>query len=114
MQTDSRISKMIERLWVDDYCDYLSKKDREFLVKRNILEKWKDAFFLDLVDRYQGSCRSLSGRDQDFLEEFDLFQDLDDIQFECAHCGWWHELCDIAEGPQGNTICTDCAEENEE
>ncbi len=105
------ITQLIEESWgMDD--TYLSPEDRYDLMEQGLLTKWADAYFEDLGIRYQGTCTSLSCKDSEFLEEFDLFQELDNVLFECTGCGWWYESGDDGPCPAGEHWCTDCSEEN--
>ncbi len=106
------IDNLIENSW--DKCDegeYLTINERDWLVSKNALQLFVDTYFVDLVERYQGSCSFLAPIDESFLEEFDLFSELDDIIFECTGCGWWFEAGDDGEGPEGEHFCSDCSED---
>ena len=113
MNRQNTIQKFIEEAWDYDE-EFLTEHQRRLLVGRGWLQEWVPVYFQDLVDRYQGSCNSLSWKDQDFLEEFDLFQDLDNIQFQCDFCGWWYETCEQGESNTGDMICQDCCEDMDE
>lgn len=110
---DELITLIIETNWHSDEDIYITENQKQLLNKFNATEQFKDAFFEDLVDRYQGSCDSISSRDFEFLEDFDLFSDLYNIQFQCDTCGWWFEEGEQGESNSGDMLCKDCAEEEE-
>lgn len=107
------VTRIIEKNWESDEDTFLTEKERQFLVGHNAMDYFSEMYFYDLVERYQGSCTSLSWKDEDFLEEFNLFETLDNIQFECTCCGWWYEAGEEGESLNGERYCTDCAEEEE-
>lgn len=104
------IQSIIEANWDNDD-EYLPQEHKDYLVEHSLMAEWQLAYFLDLVDHYQGSCYSISGKHSDFLEDFDLFSDLDDIQFECGCCGWWYETGEQGHCPDGEDWCEDCCNE---
>ena len=108
---DLKIEGILEDSW--DSEEYLTQDDRDWLVENGLLDLWKTKYFEELVQRYQGSCTSLSSKDSDFLEEFNLFSEFEDIQFECDHCGWWCETSEQADSDLGYQICAHCWEEEE-
>ena len=110
MDLTTEINNIVRSSWENDE-EYLTSAQRTLLVLNDALEQWKYAYFSDLCERYQGSCNFLSWKDTDFLGEFDLFNELDNIQFECTGCSWWYESGDDGESPSGEHWCTDCAEE---
>ena len=107
---DYEIDDIVERYWDDDE-EYLTEKDRQFLVDNNAMHLWEEAYFQDLADTYQGSCKSLTQVHSKFLEDFDRFGELDDLYFECTACGWWYEAGEQGECPAGETWCETCSEE---
>lgn len=104
------IDAIIEKYWDNDD-EYLTAEDRKFLVEHDALVSWEEAYFQDLADTYQGSCKSLSEVHSKFLEDFDRFGELDDLYFECTACGWWWEAGEQGECPDGETYCEDCSVE---
>jgi hypothetical protein len=106
------VQSLIEEYWEKDD-DYLTAADRTILEDEGLLGLWTSAYFDDLCNRYQGSCNSLSEKDCDFLEEFDLHDALSNIYFECTVCGWWYEAGE--EHTQGwEIVCPDCFEGDED
>lgn len=110
MNKTNTIQAYIEASWDDDD-EFLTTKQRQKLEGRGWLADWVPIYFEDLVSRYQGSCTSLAWKDTLFLDEFDLFEELDNIQFECNCCGWWYETHEQGEAPEGEQWCQECCEE---
>ena len=108
---DYEIEDLVEKYWDNDD-EYLTEKDRQFLVENNAMQRWEEAYFLDLAETYQGSCRSLTEVHSRFLEDFDLWDDLDNLYFECTGCGWWFEAGEDGDCPDGEHYCTDCSDEH--
>ena len=105
----------IEDSWNrDDEDEYLAIGEKEWLVNNNALLAWKQAYFHDLVNNYQGSCNSISPKDESFLEEFDMFGDLDNEIFECGTCGWWYDSSEEGESSTYERTCEDCCKDEEE
>lgn len=65
-----------------------------------------------VADELNGSCNSLLsalGEDCEHLQDDAEFcAELDSRVFLCEQCGWWDEICNMAEGDEW--ICEDCAE----
>ncbi len=40
----------------------------------------------------------------------DTLEEIDQLMFNCSHCGWWCEAGEAVEGPGDEDICEDCAE----
>ena len=83
----TKIQELIENSWGED--EYLLEKDKQWLIDNGLLGTWEELFFLDLVQRYQGTCHSIEGKDDEFLDAFDKYGALDEEIFECTTCGWW-------------------------
>lgn len=79
-------------------------------------------FDVDKVIEYlQGTCETL----QDGVETFYPDMDEDDLTqedhrkisneiFFCEQCGWWYEVCEMADNSVvDDTICLDCWDEEE-
>lgn len=105
-----KIEGMIEESWNNDE-EYLTQEDRQWLEDNNAGVTWKWEYFHDLVSKYQGSCQGLTEKDEKFLEEFDMFEELDNCIFMCPNCGWWCEVCEQVAGEWGEDVCQDCAED---
>ncbi|QIH07379.1 MULTISPECIES: hypothetical protein [unclassified Pseudomonas] len=75
---------------------------------------------LEKVGEYlRGSCKPIG----DAVFAFDLGDDVDESQLEadllevetelCAHCGWWHEVCDLKFSQEhGGGLCEQCCDEH--
>ena len=107
----SKIQQLIEKSWEED--EYLQEKDKQWLIDNGLLETWEELFFIDLVERYQGTCNFLEGKDMSFLEDFNKCGDFDLEIFECTTCGWWCEDGDYGFSSSGENVCSECTEEEE-
>ena len=105
------IQELVEKSW-DYYDEYIMESDRDILVKEAALEDWREAYFSDLVQRYQGTCDYLVSKDETFLEDFDMHQQLDDELFNCEQCGWWYEIAEMGDSDDGSLVCENCLEYN--
>jgi hypothetical protein len=113
MLLTEKVQEFIEANWDNDD-EWITPAQQEYLedMGEDAMALYRECYFADLVERYQGTCQSITGKDETFLEEFNLFDDLDNIQFECQQCGWWYESGDEGESENGDLICKDCEEEN--
>jgi len=113
MNTADIIHRMIEASW-DLYDEYITEEQRKFLVSKNIMEQFQQAYFDDMIGRYLGTCDFLMGKDEEFLEDFDMCQEFDNQIFNCVACGWWHDDGEQGESNTGEITCDECAKDEEE
>lgn len=74
---------------------------------------------LEQVGEYlRGSCKSVGEAIEALelgvdIDESSLEEDLLDVDTElCAHCGWWHEVCDLEFSEKhGGGLCEQCSQE---
>ena len=66
----------------------------------------------------RGTCKLIGTA----VEELELGEDLDESQLQtdllqvdtelCAHCGWWHEPCELQFSEEnGGGLCEQCCDE---
>lgn len=77
-----------------------------------------DDFDIDkLIEDLRGTCKSISDFLPEGMEEEDLTEEetqhLDQEIFLCAECGWWCEQSQSTD-KEGENVCNDCNEENED
>ncbi|MFT5348846.1 MAG: hypothetical protein ACI9M3_001887 [Bacteroidia bacterium] len=106
------IEGFIEESWDRD--EYLIEDERTFLVQNGVMYQWRDAYLKDLVGRFQGTCNSFTSREDEFLEEFNAYDDFDNEIFECGDCGWWCETSERHDTDSGESVCEQCYGEEEE
>jgi hypothetical protein len=107
----SFVNSLVEEYWDKD-C-YLNIADTTAVEEEGLSELWKDAYFDDMVERYCGTCNFLLGKDEKFLEDFNMYQAFDNQIFNCATCGWWYEAGEQGESENEEIICNECAEGDE-
>ena len=112
MNTTDIIHRMVEAAW-DSYDEYMTEEQRKFLESKNMMQEFADVYFEDLVERYRGTCNFLMGKDEDFLEEFDMYQAFDEQIFSCVICGWWYDDSEQGESNSGDLVCDECAKDEE-
>ncbi|MCP4437541.1 MAG: hypothetical protein GY810_01180 [Aureispira sp.] len=78
------------------------------------MDKQQEAIFDEIVEKYQGTCNSISYKDSDFLYENGLWDEMDNIQKYCNQCNWWNCVSDMREGIGDGDVCSECYEENKE
>jgi len=68
-----------------------------------------------VVEYLEGTCKGAYEAAEAFNIDEDEVNELiaDDI-FLCATCGWWCEMGEAREGPQGEDVCGDCSEDDDD
>ncbi|AKQ75815.1 hypothetical protein FDH82_gp25 [Roseobacter phage RDJL Phi 2] len=64
-----------------------------------------------LYDELVGTCDGMPDWVTDHEQEADILEAFDQDAFLCAACGWWCEMGECEEGPDGDDVCSQCAEE---
>ena len=109
----ARIVKFIENN-EDEDDDCITKELEGFLVANNGIEGFKNAYLHDMVDRYVGTCNTMLGKDDQFLDKFDMYKEFDNEIFQCPACNWWYAVCEQGEANIiGEIVCDECAAEEE-
>ena len=58
------------------------------------------------IEELQGTCDTLDTE----MWSIEELQELDNVIFQCATCGWWCDIGDQGETDDGEMHCTDCCE----
>lgn len=62
-----------------------------------------------------GTCSSIENEAEegDNTDDTNFLAGLDETAFECAECGWWCEIGEAKEGPNGEDVCGDHSDEED-
>ena len=112
MGIDSQVQEIVEKNW-DNNDDYLTEDQRFFLQMNGAMNRFQIAYLDDMVERYRGTCSFLLGKDEEFLEYFDMYREFDEQIFSCETCGWWYDDGEQGESGGEELICDECAKEEE-
>ncbi|UFK26708.1 hypothetical protein [Roseobacter phage RDJL6] len=64
-----------------------------------------------LYDELVGTCDGMPEWVTEHDQEADILEVFDQDAFLCSACGWWCEMSEAEEGPDGDDVCSQCAEE---
>ncbi len=71
-----------------------------------------------VIESLQGSCQSLDNALPEGMEYEDLssedFDSIDNEIFKCTTCDWWCEIADQFEDENGEMVCSDCSDSDDD
>lgn len=69
-----------------------------------------------LADRLHGelvgTCDGMPDWVSEHEQEAEILEAFDLDAFRCDACGWWCDMGEAEEGPDGSDVCLQCAEED--
>lgn len=69
----------------------------------------------ELAAELEGTCDAANGERLDEIEAtHGLAEALGDLVYLCPQCGWWVDVAERTESEDGEDVCADCADENDD
>lgn len=70
-----------------------------------------------LYEELCGTCQGMPDWVEEDPDEQEIYRATDQLMFCCAQCGWWCDISEANENPEGSEngdLCADCHEDSED